>query len=166
MGIEHRCTTPLWSQANEKVERQNRTLLKAIRIAQVEGKSRKDELFRFLLAQRSTTHSTTGSPPAELMLGRPIRCKLPILSGSPPTTPSVDHPIRDTDAVRKQPTTDYANERCRASNQEAMKVGETVLLERTATANKLDSTYLHESRQVVERKGDQVVVESPTGIHI
>ncbi|XP_033739146.1 uncharacterized protein K02A2.6-like [Pecten maximus] len=33
-GIEHHCTTPLWLQANGDVERQNRSLMKRIRIAQ------------------------------------------------------------------------------------------------------------------------------------
>lgn len=36
MGVEHRHTTPLWLRANGEVERQNRTLLKAIRAAHVE----------------------------------------------------------------------------------------------------------------------------------
>ena len=33
-GIEHRKTTPLWPQANREVERQNKSLLKRMRIAQ------------------------------------------------------------------------------------------------------------------------------------
>ena len=37
MGVEHRHTTPLWPRANGEVERQNRTLLKAIRAAHAEG---------------------------------------------------------------------------------------------------------------------------------
>ena len=37
-GIEHRTSPPLWPQANWEVERQNRTLLKVLKVAQVEGK--------------------------------------------------------------------------------------------------------------------------------
>ena len=37
-GIEHRTSPPLWPQANGEVERQNRTLLKVLKVAQVEGK--------------------------------------------------------------------------------------------------------------------------------
>ncbi|KXJ10483.1 Uncharacterized protein K02A2.6 [Exaiptasia diaphana] len=37
-GIEHRKSPPLWPQANGEVERQNRTLLKSLRIAQVKKK--------------------------------------------------------------------------------------------------------------------------------
>ncbi|XP_044163820.1 uncharacterized protein K02A2.6-like [Acropora millepora] len=38
-GIEHRTSPPLWPQANGEVGRQNRTLLKALKVAQVEGKN-------------------------------------------------------------------------------------------------------------------------------
>ena len=37
MGIKHRLTTPLWPTANGEVERQNRSLLKAVRVEHAEG---------------------------------------------------------------------------------------------------------------------------------
>lgn len=37
-GVEHRRTTPLWPQANGEVEHQNRSLLKSLQIANLEGK--------------------------------------------------------------------------------------------------------------------------------
>ena len=37
-NIEHRTSPPLWPQANGEVERQNRTLLKTLKVAQAEGK--------------------------------------------------------------------------------------------------------------------------------
>ena len=42
-GIMHLRTTPKWSQANGEVERQNASLMKRIRIAQVEGVDWKKE---------------------------------------------------------------------------------------------------------------------------
>ena len=51
---EHRTTPPLWPQANGEVERQNRTLLKMIEVAQIEGKDWRQELLKFLTAHRST----------------------------------------------------------------------------------------------------------------
>ena len=59
-GIEHRNTPLLWLRANGEVERQNRSLLKAIRAAHAEEKNWRKELNKFLLAYRSTPHSTTG----------------------------------------------------------------------------------------------------------
>ena len=78
-GIEHRTSPPLWPQANGEVERQNRTLLKALKTAQVEGKRWQDELQKFLLAYRSTPEASTGATPAFLKFGREIRTKLPEL---------------------------------------------------------------------------------------
>ena len=79
-GIEHRTSPPLWPQANGEVERQNRTLLKVLKIAQVEGKRWKDELNKILLAYRTTPHSNTGMTPASLMFGRELKTKLPELT--------------------------------------------------------------------------------------
>ena len=42
-GREHRTTPPLWPQANGEVERQNRTLMKSIQIAQMEGRDWREE---------------------------------------------------------------------------------------------------------------------------
>ena len=38
LGIKHKKTIPLWPRANGKVERQKKSLLKAIRMAHTEGK--------------------------------------------------------------------------------------------------------------------------------
>ena len=43
-GIEHRRTTPLWPQANGEIERQNRIILKRLRIAQAEGRNWRSEM--------------------------------------------------------------------------------------------------------------------------
>ena len=79
LDIEHRTTTPLWLQANGKVERKNKSLLKTMRIAHAEGKECKKEIRKYLVAYRSTPHTTTGVSPAELLFGRKIRTKLPDL---------------------------------------------------------------------------------------
>ena len=63
-GIVHRKVTPCWPQANSEVERFNRTVEKAIRTANVEGKNWKEELDVFLLNYHSTPHCTTGKPPS------------------------------------------------------------------------------------------------------
>ncbi len=65
--------TPLWPQANGEIERQNRSILKRLRIAQAEGRNLKSEVDTFLMRYRSTPPSTTGVPPAELLYGRKYR---------------------------------------------------------------------------------------------
>ena len=79
MGVEHRLSPPFWPMANGEVERQNRSLLKSLKISNLEGKNWRDELNDYLVAYRSTPHSSTGATPAFLMLGREIRTKLPEL---------------------------------------------------------------------------------------
>ena len=73
----HHYNTPLWPRANGEVERQNRSLLKAMRVFQAEGKDWRLELNKFLLAYRSTSHTTTGVSPAELFFKRRLTTKLP-----------------------------------------------------------------------------------------
>ena len=59
-GIIHHKTTPLWPQANGEVERQNRSIMKRIRIAQAEGQDWKNEVDTFLVMYRNTPHTVTG----------------------------------------------------------------------------------------------------------
>ena len=75
-GIQHRKSQPFWPQANGEVERQNRTLLKLLKVAEAEGKKWKDELDKFLLAYRTTPHGSTGTTPAFFMFGRELKTKL------------------------------------------------------------------------------------------
>lgn len=59
-GIQHRKVTAKWPQANGEVERQNRSLLKRIQIAQAERKDWKKELNVYLASYRTLPHPTTG----------------------------------------------------------------------------------------------------------
>ena len=79
-GIQHRTSTPLWPQANGEVERQNRSLLKALKIARAEKKNLKVERRNFLTAYRTTSDSSTGVSPAKLLFNRETRSKIPELT--------------------------------------------------------------------------------------
>ena len=71
-GNTQRRVTPLWPQANGEIERQNRSMLKRMQIAQAEGL----ELRTYLTAYRATLHTTTGVSPAEWLFRRKIRTNL------------------------------------------------------------------------------------------
>lgn len=74
-------SAPLWPQANGEVERQNRSLLKRLKIAHAEKREWKEELLDHLLMYRSIPHSTTGVFPAEMLFGRKIKTKMPEIIG-------------------------------------------------------------------------------------
>ncbi|KAK7105707.1 hypothetical protein V1264_012941 [Littorina saxatilis] len=157
-GIEHRKTTPLWPQANGEVERQNRTLLKNMQIAHSKGQDWREELPKFLLAYRSTPHSTTGVSPAELLFNRQIRTKLPQLKAM--SRPEAEG-TRDRDATRKMKEKLYGDAKRHATECDT-DVGDEVLLKQKHQ-NKFSTTFESSPYRVVERNGNQVVVQSPDG---
>ena len=121
-GIAHTRTTSLWPQANGEIERQNRSILKRLRIAQAEGRNWKSEIDNFLVIYRSTPHSTTGVSPAQLLLGRRIRTKLPHLQEF-----SIEDEVRDRDNERKEKEKVYAD--CqRTARESEIPEGDKVLL--------------------------------------
>ncbi|XP_062539175.1 uncharacterized protein K02A2.6-like [Armigeres subalbatus] len=97
-GIHLESTIPYWPQMNGEVERQNRSILKRLRIAQELGQNWKEELRKYLLMYHSTAHTTTGKAPAELMLGRKVRTKLPYV----PVTTAGSEALRDRDRLEKE----------------------------------------------------------------
>ena len=157
VGVEPRRTTSLWPRANGEVERQNRSLMKAIRVAHAEGKPWRAELRKFLLAYRAMPHTTTGQSPSYLLFGRTIRDKLPSVS-----TQRTDQATRDRDAEFKQRQKDAADTYHRSKDQDTQP-GDVVLLRRAEPGSKVDSPFHPQPQQVVSRNGDQVVVESPDG---
>ena len=72
LGFQHRKITP-----NGEVERFVRTVKKVIKTANLEGKSSKQEMYRFLRNFRATPHTTTRVPPATALFNRAIKTKLP-----------------------------------------------------------------------------------------
>ena len=160
LGIVHHRTTPLWPEANGEVERQNRSLLKAIRTAHAEGKNWRSELNKFLLAYRTTPHSTTGVPPAFLLYRRQIKCKLPAM----PFDNEVpdDRAIRDRVTEKQQAMIDAAStsRKCVPSD---LSPGDTVLLKQQRE-NKLSASFQTDPFTVVGRVGDQAVIASRDGV--
>ena len=157
MGIQHRRNTPLWPRANGEVERQNRTLLKTLKIAHAEQKNWNIELQRFLLAYRTTPHTTTGESPSKLLFGRDIRSKLPDLAlfNENPNQPSA---VRDNDSARKQAAKDRSDSRFNAKERD-LEPGDKVLVRNDQPTNKLSTPFLPTPCKILDRHGDQLVIE-------
>ena len=156
-AISHRCTTPLHPSANGEVERQNRSLLKRLKIAQAQGKNWKREIQKYLLAYRATPHSTTGVSPAELMFNRKLRTKLPDVQFT-----LNDEEVRDYDTHKKMKNKEYIDNR-RQATMNNLEVGDKVLLKQNKT-DKLSTPYEHEPYTLVEKFGNQVTVKSRSGL--
>ena len=79
-GMKHQRVIAKWTQANEEVKRQNRSILMCQQISQAEGRPCRAELHKNLRAYRSLPHNTTGKSPAELMFMFEMLGKIPDLT--------------------------------------------------------------------------------------
>lgn len=113
-NIKFNNTIPYWPQQNGEVERQNRSILKRLQIANAVGKDWRDELLKFLIMYRSTPHSTTMKTPAELMFGRNIRDKLPSIYQPMET----DEGAADRDKQKKEEGKQYSDSQRKAKECE------------------------------------------------
>ena len=157
--IEHRKVTPYYPQANGEVERQNKTLLKAIRTMSAEGKDWKKEIGVFLKAYRSTPHCVTGVSPAELMFGRKLRVKIPSVCLEKSKTKKE---VEDRHKQQKLKGKQYFDTRKQAKEMD-LNPGDLVLL-RQQRENKLSTNFGGIPHKVIEKKGNSIQVESPEGV--
>ncbi|XP_055609554.1 uncharacterized protein K02A2.6-like [Uranotaenia lowii] len=147
-------TIPYWPQMNGEVERQNRTILKRLQFAQELGQDWRRELQKFLLTYRAASHSTTGRSPAELLFGRKIRTKLPLMVSS-----RDDEELRDRDAMVKQKGKEYSDKHRNAQESE-VSVGDRVLMKRFKKDNKLSTPFSNEEYVVLTKTGSDTTVKS------
>ena len=84
-----------------------------MKIAQAEGKDWKDEVRKYLVAYRSTPHTTTGVSPAELLFGRKMQTKLPELREE-----VIASEVRDRDSGMKAKAKVYADKKRNAKESD------------------------------------------------
>ena len=157
-GVEHRKATLLWPQANGEVDRQNRSLLKRMRIAQAERKEWKKELRKYLVAYRSSCHTTTGVSPAELLFGKKMRIKSPELREEVIATG-----MRDRDSGKKTKVKTYTDNK-RNTKPLDVSPGDKLLVKQERQ-NKLSTPCAPEPHEVVTKTGNSVIIESTTAEH-
>lgn len=154
-GIKLESTIPYWPQMNGEVERQNRSILKRLRIAQELGKDWRIELRKYLMMYHAATHSTTGKAPMELMYGRKMRTKLPVV----PSIAAEYEEVKEKDTVEKEKGKQYADNKRRAKPTD-IETGDQVLVKRTRKEHKLNSDYSPEVFDVLRKKGTDVTIRS------
>lgn len=64
-------TVPYWPQMNGEVERQNRDVLKRVKISQAENRNWKEGIFNYIMVYNGTPHAVTGKSSSELLCKRP-----------------------------------------------------------------------------------------------
>lgn len=156
-GVYLNHTSPYWPQANGEVERQNRSLLKRMRISHAIHDDWKAELDQYLQLYNSTPHTVTGVAPNELLQNRRVRNKLPHIQDLETTPPSTE--FRDRDIERKM----LGKERedaVRKAKISKIDVGDTVLMRNLLPTNKLSTNFLKEKFTVVDKQGSNVTVRS------
>lgn len=156
-GIHLNHTSPYWPQANGEVERQNRSLLKRLRIANALYGDWKAELDQFLEMYNNTPHSTTGKPPSELLQNRKLRYKFPDAGDLSTADTSMEYMDKDTAAKFKGKEREDARRRAKVSDIE---VGDQVLMKNLHPSNKLSTGFLAEKFVVEERNGSNIRVKS------
>lgn len=154
-GIKIINTIPYWPAMNGEVERQNRSILKRLRIAQDLGKDWRLELRKYLLTYHSTNHSVTGKSPAELMFGRKIRNKLPGV----PFEEIMDEEVMERDAMHMEKQKVYTDAK-RSATKSQITIGDRVVVKRMKKAHKLQSDYSPEEFKVIRKVGGDTTIRS------
>ena len=147
-------------QGNGEVERFMRTLEKAIRTAQIEGKPWKQELFTFLRNYRATPHTTTDVPPYDAMFRRPMRTKLPEAPNEGETTAERKEDslrtagMRIMDEKTKEEIKLYADQQ-RHSKTSKIEEGNVVLV-RNQRQGILQAPFQSTPYRVIRKKGSLI----------
>ena len=143
-GITLHHTIPYWPQQNGEVERQNRDIIKRLKISQIQKSNWKNDLLDYLTMYNSTPHSTTGKSPSELFYKRQFRDKLE---------------VRDNDLEKKMKGKEYAD-RKRKAKESDINVGQKVYVKNMFRDNKLTATFGGTPHTVISKNENDVNVEN------
>ncbi|KAJ8706864.1 hypothetical protein PYW07_012942 [Mythimna separata] len=160
-GIVVNNTIPYWPQMNGEVERQNRDVLKRLKISQAENKDWKEDILNYLMMYNSTPHSVTGTSPSELFFKRRFRDKVPFAPDV--ENKLIDSDVRDRDMLMKEKGKEYGDRKRRATDSN-LEIGEKVILKNIIKDNKLTPNYNPTSHTVTGvTDGDIHVRNDETG---
>lgn len=152
-------TIPYWPQQNGEVERQNRDILKRLKISQSEKKNWKEALREYMVMYNSTPHTVTGKTPSELFFRRQFRDKLPMIQDM--SYNSEDLEMRDKDKEQKEKGKEYADRKRKAVNCD-LEVGEKVYVKNMTKNNKLSLNYEPATHTVESNTNGDVEVRNDT----
>ena len=150
-GFESRPCTPEHPQSNGIAERFMGVLVKVVHAAVASKQDPRVEVRRRLLNYRNTPHPSTGKTPAELMMRRQIKTRLPIMMKA--TTDKVDKEAKVVDREAREKRKTRFDKAKHVREQEVV-VGNKVLLKQQKSSIK--PPFDPEPYTVTEVKGTQV----------
>lgn len=161
-GIHLNYSTPYWPQENGEVERQNRSIIKRLKISQIYGRDWKKDLLQYLMMYYVSPHSTTGKPPADLMYGRSIRDKLPIVYDGLDHFGIPSSELRDRDTLSKEQQKRLVDTKRRAVPSQ-LQEGDKVLKKVMFRENKLTPNFEGREYTIVGKTGAKCTIEDEEG---
>jgi hypothetical protein len=150
-GFHHHTTSPHMHQANGAVERAVQTAKKIL--------DSKDPPLA-LLNYRATPNSTTGVSPAEALMGRQLKTKLPVLPANLLPKPVDQEKVRETDAQKKEKQKFYYDRRHGVRNLWPLKPGQSVLVKTDE-----EKTWKNEGKIILaDPENRTYMLQTPTGL--
>lgn len=154
-------TVPYWPQMNGEVERQNRDIVKRLKISFSNKQDIRDALYEYLMMYNSTPHSVTGKTPSELFFKRMNRDKIPMLKDMNET--HNDSEVRDRDKLQKEKGKEYGDRKRKAEIPDLIE-GDKVYVKEMVKNHKLSTTF-NPTPHIVEQSvgGDFTIRNEETG---
>lgn len=156
-GIRLLHTTPYCPQQNGEVERQNRDILKRLKISQLQKTDWADDLLNYLTMYNSTPHSITGKSPSELFFNRQFRDKIP--STTDVENAIFDSEARDRDKLLKN-NAKLKEDRKRKAKLNDIEIGQKVYVKNLTKDNKLTPNFNPTPHTVVSTNGNEINVSN------
>jgi hypothetical protein len=150
IGFKHRRVTPLWPRANPQAESFNKPMMKTIKTVNVEWKSWKQALCKFIRQYRVTPHTSTGYTPFQL------------------NKPNLINKQKEGNARQNDETAKYTmkrqfDERNRIKPCD-IQIGNSVLRKTDRKEIKLTPAYEPKPYTVTNKKGNMITVTNGNGL--
>lgn len=155
-GIKHRKVMPGWPRANGAAEVFMKNISKVIKTAETNKKPFTKELNTFLIAYRSTPHSSTGIAPATLMFNREVNTSRLPSTFTRPSNTYVEAQVQDQLSKERMKHYSDTKSKARYSN---IKVGDQVMLDTKRDrklSNKSQTRFGPEVFTVIRKNGSMV----------
>lgn len=158
-GIDTSFSTPLFPQQNGLVENYMKLVNKAMAAAVSNGLCFKKELQAAVNAHNAAAHSVTGLPPEEVMLGRKIKRRLPLLYHE--KADYDEELLNQRDKLEKLKAKEREDSR-RGARPCRVGPGDMVIIERLTRA-KGDSRFGTQKYTVIKQDNGNLVLQNEQG---